>query len=278
MALPFPSTMPSLNNVMLRPLGEAKQVRYLCEKQGNSPAEKSQSKNRTISCMWGREGEVGQNGVTKPDYEKGEKGSIYSGQAQRVKDKVEWKCLSGGVKVSRVRKVSKSGMMSKPKWMRKVGFAICCPAQYPSHRTCYEEQSCWTAPRSLTLESTATFTPGHASSRLLPANDWTWWEYSNSQLWMGDFLHIKSCVDICFSGDWIDSECIPVLWCQKLLRRNKKSSGRCFKMTNFIKRRSLHSRMFKEHFLLHKEIQWLSREKFSTGYLSWKGPFKTAEG
>lgn len=116
MALPFPSTMSSLYNVMLKPLGEAKQVRYLCEKQGNSPAEKSQSKNRTISCMWGREGEVGQNGVTKPDYEKGEKGSIYSGQTQRVKDKVEWKCLSGGVKVSRVRKVSKSGMMSKPKW------------------------------------------------------------------------------------------------------------------------------------------------------------------
>lgn len=29
-------------------------------------------------------------------------------------------------------------------------------------------------------------------------------------------------------------------------------------MANFIKQRSFHSRMFKEHLLLHKEIQWLS--------------------
>lgn len=270
--------MPSLNNVMLRPLGEAKQVRYLCEKQGNSPAEKSQSKNRTISCMWGREGEVGQNGVTKPDDEKGEKGSIYRGQAQRVKDKVEWKCLSGGVKVIRVRKVSKSGMMSKPKWMRKVGFAICCPAQYPSHRTCYEEQSCWTVPRSLTLESTATFTPGHASSRLLPANDWTRWEYFNSQLWMGDFLHIKSCVDICFSGDWIDSECIPVLWCQKLLRRNKKVLEDASKWLTSLSKGHFTPECLKNISYYIKRSSGLAEKSSQQGIWAERGPFKTVEG
>lgn len=40
-----------------------------------------------------------------------------------------------------------------------------------------------------------------------------------------------------------------------------KCSGRFYKMASFIKKRSFHSRMFKEPLLLHKAIQWLSRGK-----------------
>lgn len=183
-------------------------------------------------------------------------------------------CLSGGVQREQGKKgVHTVGWYQSPMGCRSYGLPEWCPAQYPFNRTGYEEQSCWTAPGSLTWESTATFTPGHASFPLgfLPANDWTWWERSNKELWAGASLHIRACVDICFSGDlnWLGRR--PC----KTLGTKLKSSGRCYKIINFIKQRSFHSRMSKEYLLLHKEIQWLSRGKVPSRALSWKGSFKS---
>lgn len=57
----------------------------------------------------------------------------------------------------------------------------------------------------------------------------------------------------------------------KVLGTKLKSSGRRYKMVNFIKQRSFHSRMFKGRLLLHKVIQWLSRGKVLNRVFELKG-------
>lgn len=257
-----------LNNSVLKPLSGARQVRCMCGRWWQSSRGVSPSRGRRASQY------VGEGGRKQPDYEQGEEWSIQqrdpAGQRQSRMRRSTWVGVSN---VSRVRKAStwQDGVRAQ------MGYHGCgghsgALLRYPFNRTCYEEQSCLTAPSYLTLESTVTFTPGHASSRLLPAEAWAWWECSNSQLWMGLPAHQILSWHLLLWGPELTQK-VFTYWCQKHLGWNKTVLEDTTKWLTSLNKGHFTPEYLKNISYYIKKSSGLAEEKFSTGYLSWKGSF-----